>query len=111
MTQRLESSFYTALGHHWDSAHGPRRLQFLEKALSLAESCGNLSLWAKALVNISEVERMMGDFHPSETRAQKAQRLAKLAGNLFEEARALCSKEGTKTVGHVGWTSGFPDRE
>ncbi|KAJ7822881.1 hypothetical protein B0H14DRAFT_2598195 [Mycena olivaceomarginata] len=87
---RLKSSFYTALGHHWDSAHGPRRLQFLEKALSLAESCGDLSSWAKALVNISEVKRMMGDFHPSETRAQKAQRLAKLAGNLFEEARALC---------------------
>lgn len=77
--------YYSAL-HATNISGG---MQSLKKALVLAESVQDMKLQASTLIGLAYVKATVGEYREAWTLAREAQRLSKLCGNLFEEARAL----------------------
>lgn len=64
-------------------------LQYLNKALALAESCGDSKPKCLAFNNLAEMNYHRGEYMVGRMQAHEAQRLGKLSANLQDEARAL----------------------
>lgn len=64
-------------------------MAFLEKALSLSRSIGDVHQQASALNCLADIKWNIGDLAAAQTHAEEAQRLARLSGNLFDEAQAI----------------------
>ncbi|KAJ7791137.1 hypothetical protein B0H14DRAFT_2625386 [Mycena olivaceomarginata] len=64
-------------------------IESLERALILSRSCGDTTTQCGILTSIAQIRWTMGDVGISRTHVDEARRLAKLSGNLYQEARAL----------------------
>jgi tetratricopeptide (TPR) repeat protein len=67
-------------------------MRFCQSALSLAISIGRLDRQSEALVQLAWIKIDSGDVLGAKEDASECQRVAKLAGDLFTEARALHSE-------------------
>ncbi|KAJ7123522.1 hypothetical protein C8R44DRAFT_917625 [Mycena epipterygia] len=63
--------------------------QFLDKALVLAKSCGNLKQQARVLIGIAVLLWNTGDYPAAQIHGHRAERLAQLCGDLHDESCAL----------------------
>ncbi|KAJ7736855.1 hypothetical protein B0H16DRAFT_110174 [Mycena metata] len=87
----FESNFHTNLGpyylqHNHDISTA---LQHGQIALSLAQSNGNYKRQCDALNTLGQIETYAGHHATGRAHAQEAQRLAKICGDLWREARGL----------------------
>ncbi|KAJ6505219.1 hypothetical protein C8R45DRAFT_1181309 [Mycena sanguinolenta] len=87
----LELPFLIALGHYHRAQKRKFHLamEFLERALSLAQSCGNAKFQSDALRNIAEIQFQRGDQVGALTPVREAGKLAKLSGYLHTQSLAL----------------------
>ncbi|KAJ7703489.1 hypothetical protein B0H14DRAFT_3647334 [Mycena olivaceomarginata] len=96
----LECKFYQAVGENFLY----RKLDWGEtrkcygKALELAQLCGDRDQWCNTLLRLAWLERNASNYATAQRHAQDAQRLSKLSGNLYHEARAywtaaMCSTD------------------
>ncbi|KAJ7861630.1 hypothetical protein B0H13DRAFT_2204360 [Mycena leptocephala] len=67
----------------------PRALNFLKTALSLAKLTGSAKKQSQSLCDLAQAHFSLGDYHAAQVDAYESQRLAKLCGNLYHEARAM----------------------
>jgi tetratricopeptide (TPR) repeat protein len=67
----------------------PRALNFLKTALSLAKLKGSAKKQSQTLCDLAQAHFSLGDYHAAQVDAYESQRLAKLCGNLYHEARAM----------------------
>ncbi|KAJ7484866.1 hypothetical protein B0H11DRAFT_1163320 [Mycena galericulata] len=86
-----ESQFYHAAGSYSGDQENdlPKAIKFLERALTLAESTGDAQEQAQILSHLGIMKMRISQYSEAQTLAKKAQILAKLTINLYEEARAL----------------------
>ncbi|KAJ7716790.1 hypothetical protein B0H14DRAFT_3171035 [Mycena olivaceomarginata] len=87
----FQGEFYLGWGYY-SALHATNisgGMQSLKKALVLAESVQDMKLQASTLICLAYVKATVGEYREAWTLAREAQRLSKLCGNLFEEARAL----------------------
>jgi tetratricopeptide (TPR) repeat protein len=86
-----KASFYSVLEYfyfyHKDDLS--TSMAFLEKALSLSRSIGDVHQQASALNCLADIKWNIGDLATAQTNAAEAQRLARLSGNLFDKAQAI----------------------
>ncbi|KAJ7146629.1 hypothetical protein C8R44DRAFT_724378 [Mycena epipterygia] len=66
-----------------------RAKQFLDKALSLAKTCGKQRQQALILIRLAMILYGIGDYSAAQIQAHRAQRLAQLSGYLDHESHAL----------------------
>ncbi|KAJ7445334.1 hypothetical protein FB451DRAFT_1433443 [Mycena latifolia] len=87
----LESQFYNNIGDYYMNHNNDisEAMSHLQTALSLARSCGDTNWESSALVQIAGNRLRSGHYSEALQYANKAERLAKLSGNLYQEARAL----------------------
>ncbi|KAJ7119692.1 hypothetical protein C8R44DRAFT_853775 [Mycena epipterygia] len=86
----FEARFYVSVGHYYQFHKDmPTSAQYLEKALSLAKSCGDSRQQAIAHERIAWLKYNLADYSAAQLHAHEAQRGAQLSGNLHGEARAL----------------------
>jgi hypothetical protein len=64
-------------------------MEFLERALTLSRSCGDMDTQFIILTTIADIKRMAGEAGAAQTHMNEAMRLAKVSANLFQEAKAL----------------------
>jgi hypothetical protein len=64
-------------------------MQFLDKALILATSCGNKVLQTVVFFDIANIKWNIGDYHGGQINACEAQKLAQFSADLYNEAAAL----------------------
>ncbi|KAJ7042193.1 hypothetical protein C8F04DRAFT_1229937 [Mycena alexandri] len=85
-----ESLIVEALTHfkHFDDSD-LEALQHVQIALSLAKSNGNYRRQCDAHNTLGQLKTLAGDHVPGRAHAQEAQRLAKICGDLWSEARGL----------------------
>ncbi|KAJ7483591.1 hypothetical protein FB451DRAFT_1439838 [Mycena latifolia] len=93
---RSEAKFYNAVGffyleHNKDPTAAKK---FFETAISLSTSGSKPNEQCYALVQLSWIERAAANYSTALEYSREAQRIAKLSGNLLQEARAL-RVEGT----------------
>ncbi|KAJ7453771.1 hypothetical protein FB451DRAFT_1565458 [Mycena latifolia] len=92
---KLEARFYNLVGDYYQYHNNiPDAMRFHETALSLARSSGDTHQECTALVQIALINFRRSDYSAAQVRAHEAEKLAKLSGNLYHEARAL-HVEGT----------------
>ncbi|KAJ7181496.1 hypothetical protein C8R43DRAFT_1101348, partial [Mycena crocata] len=79
----LESNFYLAVGlYQWICNRDKKdAVNFADKALGLAKSCGDTNLQSRILIFLSEVLWFSGDYHVGRLRAGEAQQFAQMGGN------------------------------
>ncbi|KAJ7452600.1 hypothetical protein FB451DRAFT_1100740 [Mycena latifolia] len=89
--QVLEAKFYGAVAdyHRYSKNDQSKAMQFYEKALALARSCGNTHQEAEILNTIAVNMWTSGDYSASLATACDAQKLAQVSADLNEETRAL----------------------
>ncbi|KAJ7469555.1 hypothetical protein FB451DRAFT_1476388 [Mycena latifolia] len=64
-------------------------LQFYDKALMLARSCGNVEEQAHILDNLATWKRSIGDYAGAQIHARDAEERSQMCGNVYVEALAL----------------------
>jgi tetratricopeptide (TPR) repeat protein len=64
-------------------------IELLERALTLSRSCGDTDTQCSMLSTIAEIRCRKGDAANAQTHLNEARRLAKLSGNLYQEAWAF----------------------
>jgi tetratricopeptide (TPR) repeat protein len=64
-------------------------MRFCRSGLTLAISVGSMSRQSKALRKLAWIKRGSGDFSGAKEDASESQRVARLAGNLYDESSAL----------------------
>ncbi|KAF8210019.1 hypothetical protein K438DRAFT_1810731 [Mycena galopus ATCC 62051] len=86
----LQAKFYGAVGtycfHHKGDPQGAT--EFLQHALKLSEQCGDIIQQCSVLFAIGLLQNGIGLHAAAQDHASMAQKLAKLSGNLYEEAQA-----------------------
>ncbi|KAF8207385.1 hypothetical protein K438DRAFT_1755432 [Mycena galopus ATCC 62051] len=86
----LQARFYRAVGvyflHHKGDSQGAT--DFLQHALKLSERCGDINEQCSVLSAISPLQNVIGRHAAAQDHASLGQKLAKLSGNLYEEAQA-----------------------
>ncbi|KAJ7131112.1 hypothetical protein C8R44DRAFT_731378 [Mycena epipterygia] len=84
----LEARFYLAVGNYWWYIENDfvTSRQSYEKALSLAQICGDSRQHALALARLAMIKWSMGDYHAALMHAQEARQVAQLSANLHQEA-------------------------
>ncbi|KAJ7719507.1 hypothetical protein B0H16DRAFT_1795271 [Mycena metata] len=87
----LEVRFHNTLAWYYlQQPHGvPEAIEHCQIALHLAQTNGNYKEQCIALVSLSWIEWLGGNYTVARAYAQEAQRLAKLSGDLFQEAIGL----------------------
>ncbi|KAJ7719500.1 hypothetical protein B0H16DRAFT_1700224 [Mycena metata] len=87
----LESKFHNALAYYYyQHIHDmPKAMEHCQVALHLAQTNGNYKQECAALMSLSWIEWLGGNYNVARAYAQEAQRLAKLSGDLFQEAIGL----------------------
>ncbi|KAJ7105682.1 hypothetical protein C8R44DRAFT_806652 [Mycena epipterygia] len=85
----LESRFYIAVGNYYvyQANDIPTALQLFETSVSLCGSYGEQE--STALISLASIKWITADYMAARMHAREAQRLCKLYGNLYNEARAL----------------------
>ncbi|KAJ6454329.1 hypothetical protein C8R45DRAFT_1189462 [Mycena sanguinolenta] len=88
---QLELQFLIAVGNYYlvQGRNFHLAMEFLERALSLAQSCGDTKSQSAALRNIAEIRFRRGDQLGALIPVREAGKLAKLSGNLHTESMAL----------------------
>ncbi|KAJ7146624.1 hypothetical protein C8R44DRAFT_898726 [Mycena epipterygia] len=86
----LESRFYCTIGEYsfFNQGNISRAIQFLDKSLTLAKSCGNKQ-HAAALNALAAIVWNTGDILAAQVHACGARRLAQLSADLNRESNAL----------------------
>ncbi|KAJ7035362.1 hypothetical protein C8F04DRAFT_1233781 [Mycena alexandri] len=87
----LESSFHRSVAYHYlDNSHDmSKAIKHSQTALFLAQANGNYRGQCIALVRLSRIEWLRGNYAGSQVYAQEAQKVAKISGNMFQEAHGL----------------------
>ncbi|KAF8164615.1 hypothetical protein K438DRAFT_1857718 [Mycena galopus ATCC 62051] len=86
----LQSKFYTAAGIHSFSykSDSQEATKFLKQALQLSELCGDITQQCNVLLQMSSQEHRSGLHSSGLNHASVAWKLAKLSGDLYQQARA-----------------------
>ncbi|KAK7030023.1 ATPase-AAA-core domain-containing protein, partial [Favolaschia claudopus] len=89
----LESNFYQSAGYFYNHHQNniPLSIELYEKSLAAAQICGDTILQSKALHGIALTYWRIGDYVRGQRHASEAHKLARLTGNLYHEAGALCA--------------------
>ncbi|KAJ7779664.1 hypothetical protein B0H16DRAFT_1829760 [Mycena metata] len=87
----LEAIFHSSLGAYWlQSNHNiPAALQHCQIALSLAQANRSLKRQCDALYTLGLIEIVAGDHAAGRVHSREVQRLAKISGDVYREARGL----------------------
>ncbi|KAJ7495123.1 hypothetical protein FB451DRAFT_1477655 [Mycena latifolia] len=88
----LECRSYVVLAEYYSTViHDiPRAISFAQNGLSLPISTGNTRRQADMLRQLGLIKWRTGDYSVALGHASESQRLARISGNLFVEAHALC---------------------
>jgi tetratricopeptide (TPR) repeat protein len=90
------AQFYRALALYYldKTFESDKAIQFLEKALSLAKSAEDTNQEAWILISLANVRWRLGQYTRGQSLATEGQKVAKLSGNLYEEAKGLWIEAG-----------------
>ncbi|KAJ7734810.1 hypothetical protein B0H16DRAFT_1695762 [Mycena metata] len=96
LERKLHSALALYYSHHTHDM--PKALEHCQIALDLAQTHGNYSGQCAALVRFSSLEWLGGNYTAARAYAQEVQRLAKLSGELFQEAVGLYYEQNCQKV-------------
>ncbi|KAJ7462917.1 hypothetical protein FB451DRAFT_1494989 [Mycena latifolia] len=86
----LECRFYLQVGlYYCTETKLSVALKYLQKALDLAKSHGDIMQEALVLHYLGQIKCTIGDYVAAQKHSQASHRLAELAGDLYSQARAL----------------------
>ncbi|KAJ6596254.1 hypothetical protein DFH09DRAFT_1272770 [Mycena vulgaris] len=86
-----QGEFYQSVSNYYlqHDNNIPAALNFLQIALTLAISCGNIKAQSTALYKLARAYSILGDHSKGQLHASESQRLAKLCTDFYTEARAV----------------------
>ncbi|KAJ7732152.1 hypothetical protein B0H16DRAFT_1770586 [Mycena metata] len=99
----LESRFHRALGVYYSQQKHDmtKAVKHAQTALFLAQSNGNYGGQCIALEGLSRLEWFRGQYTAGQAYAKEEQKVARISGNLFQEATGLCYESFCmQTLGH-----------
>ncbi|KAJ7784734.1 hypothetical protein B0H16DRAFT_1784805, partial [Mycena metata] len=90
----LESNFYFAAGSYaaYSSVDIPESLKLLNLSLRLGQLSGDVLQQSRTLNAMGDIEWWAGDYPLAQQHSLESQRLAKLCGNLYEEAKSVSNQ-------------------
>ncbi|KAJ7032102.1 hypothetical protein C8F04DRAFT_1235566 [Mycena alexandri] len=90
---KLESKLHGALAWYYEHTHDmPKAVHHGQTALFLAQADGDYRGQCVAFVKLSLIEWLRGNYTAGQAYAQEAQKVAKISGDLFQEAHGLYSE-------------------
>ncbi|KAF7352174.1 ATPase-AAA-core domain-containing protein [Mycena venus] len=101
----LESQFYSTLGFYYANRNNSKAKAAMDKVVELVNTTEHINTHADMLSYAANFYWISGEYNTGKTIARKAQRLAQLAANLYEEAHALRIEAGCNVfLGEYGST-------